>query len=190
MKKIYNLLFLSFLFIILLGNINVNASTVENETSRLNEILDSKERIMKYDAITGETTEVDIEELQEVVKEKYGLKDSKEAMLNTIFSNKSKIMYTPNALMSTNGPLTRYINTTGTIQRAVCKVKSDQGNASACLVGNNVALTAAHVIWNENTKDKHTNLKFYPGYSNGSYTGSCGWSSVYYADNWMNSTRK
>lgn len=76
------------------------------------------------------------------------------------------------------------------ISNAVCKVVCSGGVASASLVGNNVALTAAHCVWDAKTKEKFANWVAYPGYNYGPYKINgveikSGWSKAYYSDLWM-----
>lgn len=56
--------------------------------------------------------------------------------------------------------------------------------ASAVLVGNNLALTAAHCVMDSNG-NIHPNWKIYPRYKNGDYYGEItGWSQIYYSENY------
>ena len=56
------------MFLILIVNQGVYATTSETTiTPTLNEILATEEKIMKYDTRTNETTEVNMEELRQVV---------------------------------------------------------------------------------------------------------------------------
>lgn len=176
---------------LLISNFSYCSVKAVNETEQnysLDEIFNTDEKIMMYDATTDETTEVNMQELRQEVKKL--IKEDGNIRLNSSFTNEliynSKILST----YSTKASYNRITDMNSFNARTTCKIKSDQGSASGSIVGNSVALTAAHCIWNENTKEKYTNLKFYPGYSNGnSYKGlSCGWSKVYYSNNWMNNS--
>ncbi len=67
MLKICITLLMSIAFSMFFFNHNVNAVSPENQDYELEEILNSEEKIMMYDATTGETTEVNMEELEKSV---------------------------------------------------------------------------------------------------------------------------
>lgn len=64
-SKLILIIFTSITFFIFIFNSNVNAANIENENYTLEEFLNSEEKIMMYDAKTGETTEVNTEELKQ-----------------------------------------------------------------------------------------------------------------------------
>lgn len=134
------------------------------------------EKIMMYDAITGETTEVDIDKLKQEVKEKLGSQS-----INNITTSVPEI-FNDNGFESKVG-----------VQAPVGKVTASiLRKGSGLLVARNLVLTAAHCVWNEETKEVLKDWTFYAGYNgkvlevNGTKMQS-GWSKVYYSRNWMNS---
>lgn len=158
MSKIFYLLLLIALLFIIFGEANVSASSYENAeyftNTDLNEIEEVK--IMKYDAKTDETTEVDMDEIKQI------LANSKEE------SETSNNIHTANDLKYTSKLFQQVMpmSTGSAIKDAVCKVKSSGGEASAILVGKKVALTAAHCVWDTKTKNQFNNFTLYPGYDN------------------------
>ena len=65
--KFFAVLLISITFSMLIMTGNVQAMTQEQTNQDLNEILETEEKIMMYDAKTNETTEVDVEELKQVL---------------------------------------------------------------------------------------------------------------------------
>ncbi len=184
-KKILIVLLALFTFLILNINSSVNATSMEQKDVLLNEKEDSEEKIMKYSAVTGETTEVDIETLKEKVVSLINADGSISLKPYTQKgTNYIPKIFAPSTRQATFSKIT---DITSFNSLTSCKIICDQGTASASIVGPKVALTAAHCIWNSSTKQKYTNLKFYPAYNNGhAYDGlSCGWSEVYYSKKWM-----
>lgn len=154
---------------------DVKAASIDQEIYSLDEIFNTEEKIMMYDATTGETTEVNMEKLRQDAISLF----REDGSISLNGSNPSELSY------ASMNPVTDMNSFNA---KTTCKIICDQGRSSASLVGSNIALTAAHCIWDEKTKAKYTNLKFYPAYSNGSsYNNlSCGWSRVYYSSDWMN----
>ncbi len=160
-----------FLFIVMLflcfGKSNVYATSTEiiddvkdNNTIMLDENLNADEKIMKYDAITGETTEVNMQEIKQLIS-------------NLDKKNLTGTANQPNVI-GYDAKMLQSITTTRalppireTTNMAVCKLEISGGSyGTATLVGSNVALTAAHCVWNEHTKVKYANLVIYPNYKN------------------------
>lgn len=186
--KLQILLLIVITCIMLLLSSNVQATTIEE-----NDV--TEEKIMKYDAITGETTEVNIEELQQVLANSYNE--------NSIYTlegyNPNELMYTPKIITNSVTPYIYRVpkeNSLGFPYKVTCRITANLASkpgeyiGTASLVGNNLALTSAHCVWNTETKEKYTEWNIYPGYNIGELEGyeglSCGWSSVYYSNLWMN----
>lgn len=173
---------------------NVKATTSEEVESTLNEMLNSDGKIMEYDIKTKETREVDMEELRRSLSSSsrtYGATPSKlEAYDPMTTVSKSKTTVSTYSLGSgtTAG---RVLDTSQFPYRVTCRVeaKNSSGKSvigSAALVGPQVALTAAHCVFDEdNNNAVLSNWTCYPGYNNGSYKGySTGWSKVYFNEDW------
>ena len=142
----------------------------------INKESEDYEKIMKYDAETGEITEVDTNEIKNVINSNdYNNRTKKNNSLNI-----KDIKFANRALEQSTS-------------LATCKIISNEIAGTAALVGNNVALTAAHCIWNADTKKKYENLVVYPNYNNGAYNlngtlMASGWKTAYYSNGWMNSS--
>lgn len=164
-----------------------------NTNYKINEILDLKEKIMEYNARTGETKEVNIEELELELKSKE-VNQSK----STVSSfNSYKI---PSLRVGLSESAQRITNVQVAPYNRVCRLEWRNENngveiGSASIVGNRVALTAAHCVWDSDTKKPYKNWTAYPGYTYNSsaHTSSwqatpCGWDRVYYSEGWMTNT--
>ncbi len=151
--------------------------------------------LMKYDAKTGETSQVDMEELKQVIST---LNNNSKIPFNVlpakIPQNSHFNLLSPQAL---NESYDRVQYPTNWPSRAVCKVtfyddyEKDTGLASAVIVGKNIALTAAHTIYDKN-RTINRDWDCAPAYNNGYYSNQyysnihCGWSQVYYYNEWFN----
>ena len=146
----------------------------------------TEEKIMKYDAKTGTTEEVDMEQISSVLRsnninvaEPYG---------NIVTENNS---YNVKAVTADSNGMTKVTNTTSMPYRATCKIICSGGEATGFLVGPNLLLTAAHCVMKTSPSDKYANWTCYPAYNNGQIalngsTHSTGWSQIYYSNNWVN----
>ncbi len=170
----------------------VKATSIEQID--IDKILETEEKIMKYDARTNEITEVNMKELEQVLKMEKNINtqiaySTMPYIPNEIYSDNAKIN-----LFSTDGE--RVNNTSIYPYKQTCRIEyyveqiyeAYAHRATAAIVGQKVALTAAHCVFNENKNNAvYRNWTLYPGYNDGTYYGTaCGWDRVYYSDNWMN----
>ena len=191
-KCLVALLF-SCLFLLLNFNYNVEASTNEQEKiTSVEEFLDTDEKIIKYDSRTNETTEVDTEEL------KKELLNINSVDNNTYSSLPAYIPYKKTSLNislnSTTGPVERVLDTTQDSYRATCRIDADSSTGSddrmygsASLVGPNLALTAAHCVFDVNNNNTpYPNWNLYAAYNGGIYQNATvtGWKVVYAYEGW------
>lgn len=170
-----------------------NFDTSENSNSAFNEIIDTEEKIMMYDAKTQETTEVDMDALKQVSLQKNVNQNLYRTSYYHPYSSNLNLL-SSNVLEQSWGSATtakRITNTSTYPYRVVCKTvaKDSYGNikyGTATIIGPNLALTSAHCIFDENNNNEiFSNWTLYPGYNNGTSQGSsCGWSKVYYNSNW------
>jgi V8-like Glu-specific endopeptidase len=189
-------LLISIAFSILIVNYNVEATNSEQTNITLNEILNTEEKIMKYDAITNKTTEVDVEELKEIVtlqsnknaEDNYSLTSYNPSLNSEVYSSKI-----PLVSLSSATTAERITNTSGFPYKVTCRVTSNDNNGgthygTASIVGPNAAITAAHCVFDSsNGNAVLRNWTLYPGYNGGTYYGTAtGWSQVYYSSTWMN----
>ncbi len=154
---------------------------------------DRDEKIMEYDARTGETKEVDIEALEKELEIKGEKVRGKDAIL------KPKNIYKgPSLRVGRKDSAERITNVKIAPYNRVCRIVSTNSNnkekvGSAAIVGKRLAITAAHCVWDSSTKQVMKNWKLYPGYaySNGQATSQatpCGWDKVFYSNGWMTNT--
>ena len=170
-----------------------------------NILIDTDEKIMKYDARTNETTVVDMDELKELINPKISYLSS-----NSNSSSSSNAIIIPPYNLPDNSNTTPDVSPMGYLPNSaemvsntnnypnnqICRLEFQDSNnithyGSAALIGGpRVAITAAHCVFNVNdNKATYKNWKIQPGYSNGSTTGTVtGWDQVYYSSNWMNSS--
>ena len=190
-KKLTKLIFLLFLFFSFLSfsNLKVNANTeniqpyqvtdemVEN-LEKMQKSVGRDEKIMKYDARTKKTTEVDMQELRQI---------------NTLKSKSSNVTegYTLNKVNSKLNTLqpkavfNRVYDVTADPNFHTGLISISGKNAgTGFLVGRNLVLTAAHCVMDDN--NEFYDWRFYP--AGGPYEGySDGWAQVYYSNNWTSS---
>ena len=156
-RKLIITLLGSIAFSILIFSHNVNAASINSTDYTLDEILNSEDKIMQYDAITGETTEVDMEELKTILKSSFNVQNDINS--NSYYDPYENIF--SSQLLQSRASWTRYIDTRDFTQRVTCKITTSTGaEGSAVLVGPNLALTAAHCIWKSDTKEKRPGLVF------------------------------
>ena len=147
-------LLISLTFLILIVNHKTYATTSEQSSPTLDEILNSEQKIMKYDARTNETTEVNIEELRQIVAQKNNTNEDKEGYSTSSYTPRLKA----NILSSEISPLAtpsanRVTNTSVFPYSATCRVSftTSAGTTKYCtaaIIGPNLALTAAHCVFN------------------------------------------
>ena len=203
-KNLKMKVFIGILISILFFIINIDG---EVKAVSLGEIeVPEEEKIMKYDAKTKQITEVDMEELEQVVATYKTSNGESSYKLNaydpykTIYS--PKLAFTNNMRAALGNKVT---DTSAFPYRTTCKVsgdlKADKVSAtisgSASLVGPNIALTAAHVAFLEYDKEWYTfeNLVFRPGYNgnandenidDGNYKGySSNYEQIYFPSSYM-----
>lgn len=172
---------------------NIKKSDIQKNT-----ISDKEEKIIKYDAVTGETTEVNIKLLKE-----------KNKLLNLTNKNFSSTEpYNPLQLPSKNSTKSSrlmmdsfYTKVTDTIifpYIATCRIgvttnmDSDLeiGEGTGFLVGPSMMLTAAHVLYDDEKNNELRNFTVYPGYNHGilqiyDKQYSSGWKAIYRSSIWL-----
>lgn len=198
-RKVISKLFLALLMTIIVSLIfvsnDVKATSSDDITLALEEVLNTEDKIMKYDAKTKKTTEVDIEELKKELMLQRGINQ------NEIYSLNSYTPYNKNNLtrqsvyassdigveIVNNTSISPYIKTCRIQFYNTVSQANNYGTAS--LIGPNIALTAAHCVFNkDNNNSVYPNWTLYPGYNGSSYSGTaCGWDTVYYSSSWMDS---
>lgn len=152
-----------------------------------------KNKLMKYDATTGKTEEVDIDDLIASIPSTYcsdGKIPSKTEPFNPLNNNET--------VLATYSDTGRISNVTEFPNIATCRLKYDdygqEGIASGFLVGPQLLLTSAHCVMNINDNDRFfSDWVAYPAYNNNPLTLkidnkdieiSSGWSNVYYVSGW------
>ena len=205
--KLYITLLISAMFLILILTSNVRAVNTEEGLSVLEEVSEEEvidteessyveEKIMEYDARTGTTTEVDMEELRQIstiLRNKNGNNslsvESIEPSKEYISKSVSKM---PNySLLSSDREI---IGDTSILPySAVCKItlsnpsaSNGQSDGSGTLIAKNAVLTSAHCVFDKNNNNaKFENWVAYPAFNGAPYKNlSSGWSKVYYSSGW------
>lgn len=164
---------------------NIKESDIQKNT-----ISDKEEKIIKYDAITGETTEVDMKLLKE-----------KNKLFNLANKNSNSTEpYNPLKLPGKNTTKSNrlmmdsfYTKVTDTIifpYVVTCRIDAGIDEGTGFLVGPNMMLTAAHVLYNDENNNELRNFTVYPGYNHGilqiyDKTFSSGWQAIYRSSIWL-----
>lgn len=148
-----------------------------------------EEKIMMYDAATGETTEIDMDNLTQKISTSYkrnGGNYTRTEAYDPLASTEVSNSITPYSTY------TRVTDTSAFPYRVTCRIKAevygDELVASGYLVGPNLLLTNAHCVMNMKDNDQtFADWVAYPGYNNGAYKGvSSGWSKIIYPASWKN----
>lgn len=173
---------------------NVHAMEIEDINSILDGNTEMSGKIMEYDAITGETKEVNIEEIRKIIKSKSITGEKNLKKLNAIppISQKSREKYQPFAFWPPSGYVTMKTENTSLFPyNATCKVSASKRNGeamdgSAAIVANNLALTSAHCVWDKDDNNYQLlHWQVHPGLNGQYYSADvCGWVKVYFMDNW------
>ena len=206
MKKVFFKLFATIMICTIISIVSIStkveAANLSYEkllnNTRNNSLMDSEEQIMMYDARTNETTVVDMEELEAVINQKYGYSRSKSNVIKIEPYNETKSLNANPDISKRSGrddsadivPSTK-VDPYNRICRLEYNTSENEFyNGSAAIVGNpRIAITAAHCVFDSDTKEPYKNWKIQPGYSNGELSGTqTGWDKVYYSSNWMNTT--
>lgn len=162
---------------------------VKEETLLVPESLKAEEKIMEYDIYTGETKEVDMNQ----VKQNLAIFNQKQGNveINELQAYNPYGVINPTSLINNmRTTITRVANPTQFPYVATCRLKYDvyglEGVSSGALVGSNILLTTAHCVMNREDGDAFfADWNAYPGYNNGVYNGlGCGWTKVYYSNLW------
>lgn len=197
MKRLFTkLLFVLFIvvaFFIIVFQKDVHASTEEVEDI-FDETIKNSGKIMMYDAITDETTEVDMEEIRQLLKSKRKTNEQKDVhKVEQIYpiNAAKKGFYQPLSIFPPSERWEyRVLDTSEYPNRAICKAtylnsNGEPSHGTAAIVANNLALTAAHCIWDENTNAKYEKWVVHAGKNESYQIGPiCGWTKVYYSPDW------
>ncbi len=151
---------------------------------------------MEYDARTGITKEVDMEELRQIstiLKSKNGnnslsvesIEPSKEYMSKSVSKAPNYSLFSSNRV--------EIGDTSELPYSAVCKIyfsnpssSTGRGMGSGTLVAKNAVLTSAHCVFDKNNNNaKFENWVACPAYNGAPYRNlESGWSKVYYSSAW------
>ena len=183
------------LFIMIFCNfLIVEATGNEENNNLLNEEEIVEEKIMKYDRLTNEITEVNMEELKGVLKTKSkGSEIYKTESYNPQTSHKYNIFYrleNINPFSATSAE--RIYDTSKFPNNVTCRIyvndsSGEKGIGTAAIVGRDIAITSAHCVFDEDDGNaQFQNWTLYPGYNGGECQGSTAtWTTAYYSSVWM-----
>ena len=214
MKKFFKvsiLLLLSMAILAFTIPCNVRANETQNTkvddlSNSLQNSLNYEEKIMCYDAITNETTEVNMEELCKTLESR-SLEKSNNLNgsnipstlpaiepSNTFLNSHKPKDFGANLYASSTVIGTRITNTSTHPYVSTCRIKSSNYNgtalnryATAAVVAPKAVLTAAHCVFDkDNGNQTLKKWSVCAGYNYLKYYGTeTGWSKVYYSDVWM-----
>lgn len=192
--KLFTVSLITTSFLILISNHIVEATSSESTESTLDKISEVEEKIMEYDVITGETKEVNMEKLRQTLKASNYIQNADSISTNVPISlNSSNVTRTAYTSSSVTLPgVTLITNRMEAPYKYTCRVVCDPEGDIACygtaaLVAPNLAITAAHNIWDkDNNYRVRSDWTIYPGFYENSYlNGASGWSKVYYSNLWQ-----
>ncbi len=191
-KAIIMLLIFNVFLILANAKVQANASSdISSLDISIDSVIESaeEENIVCYDAATGKTTEVDMEELKQVLISTYGenyASASTSAYISSPKKNSFNLQPVATPYATTAISFNRVPNTTIRPYSAICKITCSGGSGTGFLVSSNKLLTAAHCVINPDTNEVFSNWGCYPAYSNGIYNGySEGWRRIYYDKRWF-----
>lgn len=173
-------------------DINLSDDISEQDAKVESKIENMEEKIIKYDATTGETTEIDLEELKSKINLLNAIGNENLSNSTKGYDPYSKQYLDNNNLIqphiSWDSAFTRVNDTSEFPYRVTCRLIIDGGMAygSGYLVGPNVMLTAAHCAYDKENDNKPRQFRVYPGYNDGAYRGlSCEWQAIYRSSIWL-----
>lgn len=133
--------------------IDLNEIVTEEELLESQNI-NAETKIMEYDSSTGETREVNMEELRQNLIRAYGLQNAQTAKTEAYNPGKNTILKSKKYASNPTIP-----DVSQFPFRTICYITlkdnhGGEGNASGFLVGKNLLLTAAHCVFDRNHKDE------------------------------------
>lgn len=191
----------------------INYSVEATNTNSVEELaqmkLEEDEVILRYDAKTGQTTEVSLEVLKKNINEKYRMGiveintipafegDDTEVNIIRINNDTGEIQSNNEVQSISEGIYYSVGDTSGYTNRAICRVRAFDSNGnqkigSAYLAGPNLLVTAAHCLM-DNNHAQYSEWTASPGYYPDMedpeygycYGGSCSYESFYYLADWQ-----
>lgn len=150
--KLVTTLLIILMFSLSISIFSVSATTEEITENQTVEEVVQEEKILMYDAETGETTEIDMEQIRQNIIMTYSNNNIQLNRLpayipnSNLEINNGEYDIAPNA-SSSDFHLISEINAFP--NTAICRVGSNGGNGSGFLIGPNLLLTNAHCVMNE-----------------------------------------
>lgn len=193
-KKVFSVLLVAVIFLMQFPTYSVKAVSIEEINYVINEedVEITEEKIMKYDAKTNTTTEVNMEEIIELLTQKRTTRSNCAEAYDPFLST-SNISANVSLLAYDN--FTRVTNLNAFANRVTCRLMWDAepgyvGAGTGFLVGPNLLLTAAHCVFSSGSNTK-TGWTAYPAFNDGPYIVNgtsyyTGWKEIYYSSNWTN----
>lgn len=141
--------------------------------------------ILEYDAKTGKTTVIDMEEVKrnaEQISKRMGFTQGTTKPFNSKNAQMNTRLYNGIAPLATND-FYRVENRLQNPYISICKVRTSSGaSGTGFLVGPKLLLTSAHCVFNKDANDAYyTGWSVAPAYHNGLYNNlSSGWSRIIY----------
>lgn len=149
------------------------------------------EKILMYDAKTGETTEIDMDVVRENITSSYSRSTNQTTPTYTNSYDPYAFSSSSEDLISTFSIYNEVTSYSTFPYRVTCRLIYDvygrTGISTGFLVGPNLLLTAAHCVMNMDDNDAtFADWTAYPGYNNGSSYGGykCGWSEIIFPSAW------
>mgnify|MGYP005776656771 FL=1 len=196
-KKFWALL-ITILFLLVIFANNVKASEYLNTVQDISEKIgyqetkqDSfeEEKILQYDAKTGKTTEINMEDIsKKLVAEGKNIEENSipPYIPNNNFLKNYYNTYEPLMPLSSIEPFNNVIDMSEFPYRVTCRLECSGGSGSGFLVGPNLLLTSAHCVMNPKDNSKYTDWIAYPGFRGTAYKGySDGWAQIIYSSAWI-----
>lgn len=121
-----------------------------------------EEKILKYDAKTNTTTEVDMDEIKQILNSK-STRSYNDSTTSSYIPNEKLI--DRSSMLSPRSTYMRIDNTSVFPYSTIGKITCSGGSGSGTIIGKNIAITVAHVVMDDNC-NFYTDWKIMPAYNN------------------------
>lgn len=189
--RIFTILTISIMLTLLIVDNKVNATNFTDDEVKQLDLKDnikiaSNEKILKYDATTDTTTEVNIEELKKELRINANLRTTNNSLTLEGYNPSGITVNVFNQMntLSLIDNLQRVSDVNVFPYNTICRVNHVGGGGSGVLVGKNILITAAHVVYDDNN-NPYANWVAQAGFNTNHSLADSGWSQVYYYENWM-----
>lgn len=190
MKNNFVLKLVTTLLVIIMLSLTISvysvSATSEDISENQEEVL-QEEKILMYDAETGETTEIDMDQLRQNIAMTYSQNGTEMNRVEPYNANTNINISRAELAEADREDFTVIWDTTGIPNRGICRLEFDEGTGTGFLIGPNLLLTNAHCVFDDEDNHIFTNWVAQPGYNRDLYKDlEAGWSQIIYSSDWLN----